>query len=126
LKDHYKTLKAQFSLNKAFSEKEVKNITDMTIPKLESKLALLEAKKILCGETDNLFQHDNVAIKVDIDISSFSLSKTPIILTTLVGWGYHYRTSGVTSIYHPTNKGFSIYLNHYTPPITVAKAKEFG
>ena len=49
-------------------------------------------------------------IFVDVDTSSFGFTTTPIYITSLGGTGYHWTTTGATSIYTPTPTGFRVYV----------------
>jgi hypothetical protein len=49
-------------------------------------------------------------IFVDVDTSSAKLTSTPIYITSLGGAGYHWTTTGATSIYTPTPTGFRVYV----------------
>ena len=49
-------------------------------------------------------------VKVEIDTSQASFSKTPMYLTSLHGERHHWLAVGATSVYSPTPTGFNIYL----------------
>jgi len=49
-------------------------------------------------------------IFVDVDTSSAKFTTTPIYITSLGGTGYHWGTTGATSIYVPTPTGFRVYI----------------
>jgi hypothetical protein len=66
-------------------------------------------------------------IFVDVDTSSAGFRTTPIYITSLGGLGYHWETTGATSIYTPTPQGFTVYIR-FAPArlITPALANEYG
>lgn len=47
---------------------------------------------------------------IDVDTSMYNFKSTPHYLATLEGSTGHWMTTGVTSIYNPTNKGFRVYV----------------
>jgi hypothetical protein len=49
-------------------------------------------------------------IFVDVDTSSAGFTTTPIYITSIGGAGYHWGTTGATSIYAPTPTGFRVYI----------------
>lgn len=49
-------------------------------------------------------------IFVDVDTTSAGFTTTPIYITSLGGTGYHWGTTGATSIYNPTPTGFRVYI----------------
>jgi len=49
-------------------------------------------------------------IFVDVNTSSSGFTTTPIYITSLGGTGYHWGTTGATSIYAPTPTGFRVYI----------------
>jgi hypothetical protein len=49
---------------------------------------------------------------VDVDTSSAGFTTTPIYITSLGGTGYHWGTTGATSIYAPTPTGFRVYIRY--------------
>ncbi|WP_445248781.1 hypothetical protein [Microcoleus sp. OTE_8_concoct_300] len=53
---------------------------------------------------------DGESIFVDVDTSSAGFTTTPIYITSLGGLGYHWATTGATSIYVPTPTGFRVYV----------------
>jgi len=53
---------------------------------------------------------DGESIFVDVDTSSGGFTSTPIYITSLGGIGYHWVTTGATSIYAPTPTGFRVYV----------------
>ena len=53
---------------------------------------------------------DGQGIFVDVDTSSAKFTTTPIYITSLGGTGYHWGTTGATSIYVPTPTGFRVYI----------------
>jgi hypothetical protein len=64
---------------------------------------------------------------VDVDTSSANFTTTPIYITSIGGWGFHWATTGATSIYTPTPTGFRVYVRFSNgQPITPAIANQFG
>jgi ribosomal protein L21E len=53
---------------------------------------------------------DGESIFVDVDTSSAKFTATPMYITSLGGIGYHWATTGATSIYVPTPTGFRVYV----------------
>lgn len=49
-------------------------------------------------------------IYVDVNTSACGFSATPHYLTSLSGNGYHWKTTGATSVYIPTATGFRVYI----------------
>jgi hypothetical protein len=66
-------------------------------------------------------------IFVDVDTSSFGFQYTPIYITSLGGTASHWWTTGATSIYAPTPKGFRVFVRWSTGgPLTPAIANQNG
>jgi hypothetical protein len=65
---------------------------------------------------------------VDVDTSSAGFTTTPIYITSLGGTGYHWGTTGATSIYNPTPTGFRIYIRYpdASSLLTPAFANQYG
>jgi hypothetical protein len=64
---------------------------------------------------------------VDIDTSSFGFDFTPIYITSLGGTLNSWGTTGATSIYNPTPKGFRVYVRYATGgSLTPAVANQNG
>ena len=47
-------------------------------------------------------------IAVDVDTSAANFTQTPIYVTSIAGDAYHWGTTGASSIYNATSKGFTI------------------
>jgi hypothetical protein len=74
-------------------------------------------------------QHsDGESIFLDVDTSSSGFENTPIYITSLGGNSGHWATTGATSIYDPTPKGFRVYVRHYSTGgvLTPAGANQLG
>jgi hypothetical protein len=68
---------------------------------------------------------DNIAgIYVDVDTSGAKFTKTPVYVTSLGGADEHWKTTGATSIYQATPKGFRVYIRWapVPPPSTLTAA----
>src|SRR4028118_1180688 len=64
---------------------------------------------------------------VDVDTRSGGFTTTPIYITSIGGYGYHWATTGATSIYTPTPTGFRVYVRLSNgQPITPALANQLG
>jgi hypothetical protein len=63
---------------------------------------------------NTVWQQFNDGIFVDVDTSSAGFTTTPIYITSLGGTSHHWSTTGATSIYIPTPKGFRVYLREST------------
>jgi hypothetical protein len=67
------------------------------------------------------------AVYVDIDTSSGRFLTTPIYITSLGGRSDHLLTTGATSIYLPTSRGFRVYVRYATGgSLTPAVANKNG
>jgi hypothetical protein len=70
---------------------------------------------------------DGEGVFVDVDTSSAGFTTTPIYITSLGGTTAHWGTTGATSIYAPTPKGFRVFVRWSTGgPLTPATANQFG
>ena len=66
-------------------------------------------------------------IFVDVDTSSAGFKTTPMYITSLGGTGYHWGTTGATSIYTPTPTGFRVYIRFPDgSSLTPAFANQYG
>jgi hypothetical protein len=87
-----------------------------------------EALRIVVGQLDpqttHWVQYASGGIYADVDTSSAGFSATPLYFTSLGGHTNNWLARGVTSIYHPTPRGFRVHLSY--PELTVTKAKEWG
>jgi hypothetical protein len=64
---------------------------------------------------------------VDVDTSSAKFTTTPLYITSIGGFGFHWATTGATSIYTPTPTGFRVYVRFSNgQPITPAVANQLG
>jgi hypothetical protein len=64
---------------------------------------------------------------VDVDTSSAGFTTTPIYITSIGGNSSHWVTTGATSIYNPTPRGFRVYVRYSTgQPITPQEANQLG
>jgi hypothetical protein len=64
-------------------------------------------------------------IIVKVDTSPAKFSKTPIYITSLHGDYDHWYTTGASSVYAPTPKGFQIYIRFANgEPLTPEDAKK--
>jgi len=70
----------------------------------------------------NWVQYGSNGLYVDVDTSSAGFDKTPIYITSLGGNSLHWQTTGATSIYSPTPKGFRVYVFYKGGSITPAQA----
>ena len=69
--------------------------------------------QICCGSTSPTSWKnygDGIGIDVNIDTSSCGFTKTPLYFTSLGGTSMQWETTGATSIYEQTEKGFRIYV----------------
>jgi len=94
--------------------------------------ALLQTVQVASGSTpvgNTAWQQypDGEGIFLDVDTSSFGFETTPIYITSLGGKSGHWGTTGATSIYDPTPKGFRVYVRHSTGGVlTPAGANQLG
>jgi Pregnancy-associated plasma protein-A len=58
-------------------------------------------------------------IFVDVDTSTAAFTRTPVYVTSIGGNGYHWSTTGGSSVYQPTATGFRIYIRWSAPVSTV-------
>ncbi len=66
-------------------------------------------------------------VYVDIDTSSAGFTTTPIYITSIEGITRHWGTTGATSIYLATPKGFRVYVRYFDgSPLTPAEANNNG
>ena len=66
---------------------------------------------------------DGEGVFVDVDTSSAGAKTTPIYITSLGGRLAHWSTTGATSIYEPTPRGFRVYVRWSVGgPLTPAEA----
>jgi hypothetical protein len=86
------------------------------------------AQRICSGKTEMgktaWVQHRTDGVYVDIDTSGCQFSSTPIYISSVGGKGWHWETTGGSSIYSSTKNSFRIYLK--LGAITPAKANEYG
>jgi hypothetical protein len=70
---------------------------------------------------------DGKGVFVDVDTSSAGFETTPIYITSLGGTTAHWGTTGATSIYAPTPKGFRVFVRWADGgALTPAVANQFG
>jgi hypothetical protein len=72
--------------------------------------ALIARGSTPVGNTAWQQYQDGETIFVEVDTSSAKFTATPIYITSLGGIGYHWATTGATSIYVPTPTGFRVYV----------------
>jgi hypothetical protein len=53
---------------------------------LEDRLAVLETKYEMKGETDDFTQYTDCGLQANVDISALGLTRTPTILPVVVEW----------------------------------------
>lgn len=84
--------------------------------------------RIVSGSTQpgntNWVDYDPNGIYVDIDTSSARFTETPRYFASLGGDGYHWSTTGATSIYDASPTGFRIYV--YKDPTFFQENEEMG
>jgi hypothetical protein len=94
--------------------------------------ALLQTVQVASGSTpvgNTAWQQypDGEGIFLDVDTSSFGFETTPIYITSLGGKSGHWGTTGATSIYDPTPKGFRVYVRFSSGgELTPAGANQLG
>lgn len=64
------------------------------------------------------WQQYNNGLYLDVDTSSCGFMVTPLYFTTLGGMTSHWVTTGATSIYMPTARGFRVYIYDPTAALT--------
>ena len=70
---------------------------------------------------------DGAGVFVDVDTSLAGFTTTPIYITSLGGTNAHWGTTGATSIYDPTPKGFRVFVRWSGGnPLTPAMANQYG
>ena len=83
---------------------------------IEAQVISRETK--IFGYASNWVNYDNSCIGrgiyIDVDFSEENFKTVPMIFPTLTGTSGHWATTGVTSIYNLSTKGFRIYLRHST------------
>ena len=88
------------------------------------------ALRVRCGETSTstwVQYTGGRGVYIDIDTSSCHFGSTPMYITSLVGNSSHWSTTGGSSVYSPTNKGFRVYVRWAAgSPLTPAQAKSLG
>jgi hypothetical protein len=88
---------------------------------------LIARGSTLVGNTAWQQYSDGEGIVLDVDTSSSGFETTPIYITSLGGKSGHWGTTGATSIYDPTPKGFTVYVRHSTGgQLTPAGANQLG
>jgi len=89
--------------------------------------ALIARGSTPVGNTAWQQYYSGEGVFVDVDTSSAGFTTTPIYITSLGGATSHWATTGATSIYAPTPKGFRVFVRWSTGgPLTPATANEFG
>jgi len=101
-------------------QKEVQ-LLKLRVHQLEKELAAMKCQtiavanvkeKVFTGKTseDDWKTYSQDGITTAVDISHLKLTKTPIVVTSLVGTRDHWTTTGATSIYCLTNTQFQVYV----------------
>ena len=84
--------------------------------------------RIVSGSTEpgntNWEEYVPNGVKLWIDTSSAEFKETPRYFTSLGGDGYHWSTTGATSIYEASPEGFRIYV--YKDPAFFQKGEKMG
>jgi hypothetical protein len=89
--------------------------------------ALIARGSTPVGNTDWQQYYDGEGVFVDVDTSSAGFKSTPIYITSIGGTGFHWGTTGATSIYLPTPTGFRVYVRWSTGgALTPATANQLG
>lgn len=78
--------------------------------------ALLQGKRVCAGQTPkgntNWQPHDGTTISIKVDTSQYGFKSTPIYIVNLHGKTRHSMTTGGSSPYVSTEKGFDIYVSY--------------
>ena len=93
---------------------------------------VLTVSKIASGRTQpgaTNWQVNGDGVYVDVDTSAAGFANTPIYVTSLVGDSNHWGTTGASSIYQATAKGFRVYIrwdkDYKTTAITPEEANGY-
>ncbi|WP_257448301.1 GON domain-containing protein [Archangium lipolyticum] len=70
-------------------------------------------------------QYTYDSLSLDVDTSSCGFSETPLYFASIGGTGYHWQTTGATSIISPTATGFRVIVRSPSS-VTPAFASQFG
>jgi hypothetical protein len=98
----------------------------------QSTPALSQTVQVVAGATqvgNTAWQQypDGEGVFVDVDTSHGGFTTTPIYITSLGGTSAHWHTTGATSIYLPTPRGFRVYVRWANGgPLTPAVANQNG
>ncbi len=89
--------------------------------------ALIARGSTPVGNTAWQQYYDGEGVFVDVDTSSAGFNNTPIYITSIGGLGFHWATTGATSIYFPTPTGFRVFVRWSTGgALTPATANQSG
>lgn len=78
---------------------------------------------VISGSSNDWKQYTDNGIYVDIDTSKYGL-ENPVYFTSLSGISDHWLTTGATSLYNVSNKGFRVYI-HYPDKNIMETAKNY-
>ena len=84
-----------------------------------------QAPKIFTGISEEWQTYNDHGIMIDIDFSLLNLKNIPQVHTSIYGNRSHWDTTGASSIYQLTNKGFRVYIKGVDFTATVENAKEY-
>lgn len=89
-------------------------MTTTTAPNQTTNTTVLTVAKIASGKTQpgatNWQVYNADGIYIDVDTTAAQFTKTPVYVTSIGGDSGHYATTGASSVYSATEKGFRIYI----------------
>jgi hypothetical protein len=78
------------------------------------------------GKTDWEVYATSPGIYVDVDTTAAGFSTIPVYITSIGGTDHHWTTTGGSSVYYATEKGFRVYLRWFDGrPVTPEEANQW-